>query len=245
VVAWRLLRPQTPGLAPLSTPAPASLPEEPVSTAPPPSEGPVAEASAPPSSAPALSRLTLTSEPQGARVLVGRRVQGVTPLDLQLPPGPASLVVEKAGFRPWRRSLQLAPGGEVSLNAVLEAEPMPERSPPSVAPPPPPSTAPKAAATKEGDLVALTPDVTPPKRLSGDAPVVSRSFSVRASTAVVIEFLVTEDGVVQDAKVVESGGAVLDKACLDALSKWRYAPATKEGVKVRVGQRARFVFQRR
>jgi TonB family protein len=59
----------------------------------------------------------------------------------------------------------------------------------------------------------------------------------------VVEFRVTSDGGVEEPRVLESGGAVLDKACLDAVSRWRYEPATKNGARVKVVQTARFRFE--
>jgi TonB family protein len=35
-------------------------------------------------------------------------------------------------------------------------------------------------------------------------------------------------------KVVESGGKQLDEAAVAAVQKWKYSPATKQGVKVKV-----------
>ena len=94
-----------------------------------------------------------------------------------------------------------------------------------------------------GDLVALTEDVTPPRRISGDSPRLPRSTSSLKTTTVVVEFRVAGDGSVEEPRILESGGAVLDKACLDAVARWRYEPATKKGVRVKVVQTARFRFE--
>ena len=47
-------------------------------------------------------------------------------------------------------------------------------------------------------------------------------------------FVVSEKGEVTDLRITESGGKVVDESVAAALRKWRYAPATKRGVKVKV-----------
>ncbi len=46
--------------------------------------------------------------------------------------------------------------------------------------------------------------------------------------------IITEEGEPIDVTIVESAGAILDAAVLDAIEGWRFEPATKDGVKVRV-----------
>jgi TonB family protein len=70
-----------------------------------------------------------------------------------------------------------------------------------------------------------------------------RGFTLPAS--VLVEFVVTEDGTVVEPQVLESAGDVIDGACLRAVGDWRYEPARKDGVEVRVKQRARFTFRER
>jgi len=57
--------------------------------------------------------------------------------------------------------------------------------------------------------------------------------------------IVTETGEPIDLRIVESAGEVLDQAVLSALGRWRFEPASKDGVKVRVRWQARhsFVFE--
>jgi TonB family protein len=46
---------------------------------------------------------------------------------------------------------------------------------------------------------------------------------------------VSDEGEVVEPKVVESGGSkILDEAVLAAVRSWRYTPAAKRGVKVKV-----------
>jgi TonB family protein len=184
-----------------------------------------------PATAAATVTLAITSDPPGARVLVGKKVRGTTPLRLQVPPGKVSLVVERDGFKTWKKDLVLV-AGSMKLAARLERLPQEAAAKPTPTP----------AGVKAGDLVPLGPDVTPPKRRSDDQPEVPRN-APKASGSVLVEFVVDEDGRTTDAKVTESAGAILDAACLDAVKRWRYTPASTQGVKVKVVQRARFTFQ--
>jgi serine/threonine-protein kinase len=185
---------------------------------------------------PLPASIAVTSEPTGARVSVDGQPRGTTPIALSLPPGHTGIIVEKSGYRRWRREMTLASGEAKELHATLEAAPAARATPPPTPPPP---------ATKTGDLVALTPDVTPPRRLSGNGPDLPRNTAGFKSTTVVVEFVVTEDGDVKDPKVIEPAGDARDNACLQAVSRWRYTPATKDGVRVRVIQQARFRFEAR
>jgi TonB family protein len=55
------------------------------------------------------------------------------------------------------------------------------------------------------------------------------------SRSVVVSFVVTEEGDVADPNVVESGGSrVLDEAVLTAVRSWKFSPAVKRGIKVKV-----------
>jgi TonB family protein len=97
---------------------------------------------------------------------------------------------------------------------------------------------------KPGDLVPVTPDVILPKKVSGDAPSPpSNRSKFKGSISVLVGFIVREDGTVSDARVVQSGGDALDQACLGAIVKWKYVPASLQGVPVKVQQQARFTFE--
>jgi TonB family protein len=51
---------------------------------------------------------------------------------------------------------------------------------------------------------------------------------------VAVRLVVNEDGSTSDLKVTESAGSILDEAVLRAIRTWRFEPATKAGVKVKV-----------
>jgi TonB family protein len=158
---------------------------------------------------------------------------GLTPARLTLPPGPVTVTVDKEGFRPWRKRLTLASGRTEQVDVRL----VPLPAPPVAARPP---------EVRTGDLVALTPDVTPPRRLTAEAPNYPEQAQKRKlGGSVLVEFLVTETGAVQGPVIVESAGELLDKVSIEAVSRWRYQPAEKAGVKVKIKQQARFTFKAR
>ena len=81
----------------------------------------------------------------------------------------------------------------------------------------------------------LGPGVTPPVRIEGGpAPYPRRARELRQYGTVAVALIVDETGTPTDLRVVESAGAILDEAVLDAIRTWRFEPARKDGVKVKV-----------
>lgn len=74
--------------------------------------------------APAMTELTLTSVPAGARVKVDGKPRGVTPANLRVPPGPHSLELALAGFEAWTDSFQGAGGDVITREAKLMGSPV-------------------------------------------------------------------------------------------------------------------------
>jgi TonB family protein len=58
-----------------------------------------------------------------------------------------------------------------------------------------------------------------------------------------VDMVITEDGVPVDVTVVESAGEALNRALVEAVRDWRYEPARKDGVNVRVHWRVRQIFR--
>ena len=58
-----------------------------------------------------------------------------------------------------------------------------------------------------------------------------------------ISMVIDENGVPEDLEVVESAGAPLDRAALESMRSWRFVPAHKDGVPVRVRYLARQTYR--
>jgi TonB family protein len=224
----------SPATAPVTLAAAALPNAEPTTVAvaaPPPVAAALMTQPAPPSP---LVVLSITSEPAGARVIVGRTARGRTPTRVEVAPGTWAVAIEKDGFKPWRREVR-ASGGAQDVRAALEPVP------PKVKPAPP--TPPSPAMPVAGQIVPLGADVTPPRKLSGSSPALPKDAPRRRLTgSVLVDFVVTETGAVVDVKVLESAGEALDRACLEAVAGWRYTPASLRGASVRTKQQARFTF---
>jgi eukaryotic-like serine/threonine-protein kinase len=177
---------------------------------------------------PTEGRAAVASDPTGATLFVDGHDAGKTPKsDLTLLPGPHNVRIEAPGYQPWRRRIEAKAGETVSVEARLVAVPAEQKPSPEPEPTPPP--------LKEGDLVELGADVTPPRKISGEtAAYPARAQKSRMQGLVVVEMIVTETGEPIDLRIVESAGEILDRAVLDAVKTWRFEPARKEGLKVRV-----------
>jgi TonB family protein len=178
---------------------------------------------------PTDSKAAIHSEPSGATVTIDGRDAGLTPLDgVRLLPGSHEVRVESPGRRPWRQRVEAKAGEDVSVEARLTplaevkqaAIPTPEPTPPPL---------------KEGDMVEVGPGVTSPRRISGSSagyPPAAEKAHLEGTVAV--DMVVTEKGEPVELRIVESAGEILDKAVLDAVKTWRFEPARKDGIKVRV-----------
>ena len=150
---------------------------------------------------------------------------GRTPLSVSaLPAGSRTVQLELEGHEPWSGPVDVVAGQkgrvDVRLRALPKAVPVPT---PEVV-----------------DPARVYPDTevdTKPRRLSGNTPSYpSRAPRLRSGerVSVVLTFVVTETGEVQDVRVMESGGKLLDEIVVAAVRSWRYEPATKRGTKVKV-----------
>ncbi len=74
-------------------------------------------------SATATSAVTIKSSPDGAEINIDDRFVGTTPSTIQLSAGEHKIVVSKAGFKSWERTMMVSSNGNVNLNADLEKIP--------------------------------------------------------------------------------------------------------------------------
>ena len=111
--------------------------------------------------------------------------------------------------------------------------PTPTPVPPTATPIPPTPT----PSVREGDIVDPGPGVRGPVMISQvepKYPPVARNL--RVDGEVEARALVGTDGAIEEVRIVNCSrpGVGFEKATEDALSEWRYKPATKNGVKVRM-----------
>jgi hypothetical protein len=70
-----------------------------------------------------MTTAVLKSIPDGADITVDGRYVGSTPSTVRLIPGDHTILIEKAGYRPWQRTMTVNPGGIVTIDATLERNP--------------------------------------------------------------------------------------------------------------------------
>jgi len=101
---------------------------------------PVPAANAAPSSAvPEPAELIVSSTPPGAAIRINDNFFGKTPARLKLVAGDYTIAIDLPGYATWKRSLKLAAGSQITVDAQLApASPPPPDSPPAS----PPNSAP-------------------------------------------------------------------------------------------------------
>ena len=177
---------------------------------------------------PVTVRLSVTSEPGGAVVRVDGKSLGVAPIAAAIvAPGRHDVRVEKKGFAPFLQRIEGAAGDTVEVRARLSRMSVAEE-------PPVPSPSPQWIPF-EGALVAFDGSVSPPRKISGSTPPYpDEARRVNLLGTVKVEMVVNERGEPTDLRVVESAGDILDRAVVTAVRTWRYEPAMKSGVRVKV-----------
>jgi serine/threonine-protein kinase len=180
---------------------------------------------------PIAARVRIDSAPPGVAVSVDGEHTGMTPLDMVLlEPGRHEIRMDREGLRPWVKEVDARIGESFAVEARLQ--PVDTGSAPGLEPPQP------------GMLISLGVGVTPPRKVSGEPaayPEEARRRNLQG--AVTVDMIITETGAPIDVTVVESGGEVLNRALVEAVRGWRYEPARKEGVDVRVHWRVRQIFR--
>jgi serine/threonine-protein kinase len=149
---------------------------------------------------------------------------------------------EEARLAEERRRAEAAAAAAAATPAptTLAAAPPPTTLAP--APTPPPTTAaaapaPAEPATKPGALVNLSDaNVLPPVGIKQDRPAYPAiAFQQRAEGRIELSALIDDKGNVAEVKIVKgTTGIGLNQAAVDGVKRWRYRPASRDGVPVKV-----------
>lgn len=70
-----------------------------------------------------LSTIVVKSTPDGADIKIDGKFIGSTPSTLRLAPGEHSIIIEKSGFNPWQRKINITNNGSVTVDATLDKAP--------------------------------------------------------------------------------------------------------------------------
>jgi len=178
---------------------------------------------------PVTARLSVTSQPEGATIRLDGKSLGTAPIAaVVIPPGRHELRVEKKGYAPSIRRIDAVAGEPIDVRARLTRMATPGEIMPIAAPDPEPPPVP-------GALVAMDGSVFPPRKVSGNPPPYpDEARRVNLVGSVKVEMIIDENGEAKDVRVVGSAGEILDRAVVNAVRSWRYEPARKGGVKVKV-----------
>jgi TonB family protein len=221
--------------------AQAPAPAEPARPVPPKAEAAPAPSAArrsaprpPRAAAPSSGLADVLSNPPGAAVSVDGQPVGETPLrGLKLQPGRRRLELALAGYETWTSALEVVAGVAGRVDVRLQSRPAPPPTPVPV------DTA-RIYPNEAGEVDTLA------RRISGSSPSYPSGRAPRLRSgervSVLLRIVVSETGEVADVTVVESGGPVLDEVVVGAVKRWRYEPATRGGVKVKVETRFRQTF---
>jgi len=179
---------------------------------------------------PIAARVRIDSVPPGVAVSVDGEHTGMTPLDMVLlEPGRHEIRMDREGLRPWVKEVDARVGESLAVEARLQRVDTGGARP---------------APTRPGMLISLGAGVTPPRKVSGDpAPYPDAARERGLKGAVTVDMVITEKGAPTEITVVESAGEVLNQALVEAVRNWRFEPARKDGVDVRVHWRVRQIFR--
>jgi len=173
--------------------------------------------------------LIVDSDPAGAQVYLDGKPVGATPLErVETSFGRHVLRIEAEGRDAISAEVELK--REQPLKALGFTLPHARKDDQSLRP---------------GQFVPFGPGVAPPRRLSGPLPAYPPAALERGMEgAPVVEIWIDENGHVMDVAIVESAGAMLDAAVLEAVTAWRFRPASVNGTPVSVRLTLQHLFRR-
>jgi len=164
------------------------------------------------------------STPAGASVSVDGKPAGATPLrGVKLQPGRRRVELALEGHEPWSSHLEVVAGETGRIDVKLRARPAPSPEPVDVS---------RVYPNQPGQVDTLA------RKLSGDSPSYPSGRAPRLRSgqrvSVLVRFVVSDTGDVTDLAVVESAGRAVDDVVVAAIRSWKFEPATKRGVRVKV-----------
>jgi TonB family protein len=173
--------------------------------------------------------LLVDSEPAGAQVYLDGKPLGATPLaGVEVTFGRHVLRIEKEGRDPVSAEVEVK--REQPLKVLSFSLPVARSG---------------SEPLRSGQFVTFGPGVVPPVRVSGaipDYPPAARERGMEGSP--VVDIWIDEKGNVMDVAIVESAGAMLDGAVLEAVAAWKFRPATVGGTAVSVRMTLQHLFRR-
>jgi TonB family protein len=178
--------------------------------------------------APASGGVDVISTPEGAAASVDGRPVGTTPITgLKLRPGRHRIEVVLDEHETWSGTVDVTAGETGRVEVRLQALPKA-----FAAPTPEPVDPTRVYENAPGEV-----DV-PARKIVGNSPSYPSDRAGRLKSgervSVLLHFIVTESGEVQDVSVAESGGEAVDEVVVAAVRRWKYKPATKRGTRVKV-----------
>jgi len=175
------------------------------------------------------------STPGGAAISLDGKPAGETPLrGVKLQPGRHVVEISLDGHETWSGSLDVTAGATGRLEVRLRPRP---EDPPTAEP----VDVSRVYPNEPGQVETLA------RKLSGASPSYPSGRAPRLRSgqrvSVLVRFVVTEAGAVEDVVVVESAGTLVDDIVVAAVRGWKFEPATKGGVRVKVETTIRQTFQ--
>jgi TonB family protein len=162
--------------------------------------------------------LMVDADPEKAEVWIDGMPVGVAPVSQEIGFGRHVVRLEAKGREPVSLDVDLRPDRPMRSLSVSLPEPREH-----------------GGEVRPGQFVPFGPEVTPPSRDSGDLPAYPpEARQAGLEGAPVVEVWIGEKGDVVDLAIVESAGAILDGALLQAVAGWRFRPARYRGVPVSV-----------
>ena len=184
--------------------------------------------------------LRIRSEPPGAQVELDGDVVGATPTEpIEVSVGTHALRITQEGFLPWQDTVRAQAGRTVDVDAVLTARRVVAEPEPETPPAPTRPTVERGTLVRRGDPGVVNPECI-------QCPAVGYPETARRARlegVVELSFIIDENGEVSDIQVQESAGDIFDAAVANAVSEWRWAPATKYDVPVKIRWVQRFRFR--